>query len=103
MPEPVLAVETPIGVHVVCSAARWRLIVSVKHPVMERRLEDVAETLAAPEEIRRSVQDESVVLFYRRDERRWTCAVVKRLDGVGFLITCYPTDRIKSGDVLWRR
>jgi len=101
--DPVLAVETPIGLRVVCSAARWHMIVSVKHPVMGGRLGDVAQTLAAPEEIRQSVRDESVVLFYRRDERRWTCAVVKRLDGEGFLITCYPTDRIKSGDILWTR
>ncbi|MCG3199529.1 MAG: hypothetical protein GHCLOJNM_04047 [bacterium] len=61
-------------------------------------------TLASPDEIRLSKGDESVHLFYRRtDTNRWLCAVAKRLDGEGFLITAYPTDRIKEGELLWKK
>jgi hypothetical protein len=31
------------------------------------------------------------------------CAVVKRADGSGFLITAYHTDSIKVGDVIWTK
>jgi hypothetical protein len=42
-----------------------------------------------------------VFLYYRTDQRRLLCAVVKRLDGEGFLITAYPCDKIKEGDRIW--
>ena len=40
-------------------------------------------------------------LFYRVDQSRLLCAVVKRLDGEGFLITAYPCDKVKEGDRIW--
>ena len=39
--------------------------------------------------------------FYRVDQSRFLCAVVKRLDGEGFLITAYPCDKVKEGDRIW--
>jgi len=43
-----------------------------------------------------------VLLFYKASgDRRWVCAVCRRLNGDGFLITAYPTDAIKEGDHLW--
>ena len=46
--------------------------------------------------------DHDVLLFYKTvDSRRWVCAVCKRLNGDGFLITAYPTDAIKEGDRIW--
>ncbi len=63
---------------------------------------DVQTTLSAPEEIRRSRNDENVFLFYRTQHTgRWVCAVARRLDKTGFLITAYPTDAIKEGTYLW--
>lgn len=35
--------------------------------------------------------------------KRWICAVVKRLDGDGFLITTFPTDAIKEGEQIWNK
>jgi hypothetical protein len=34
---------------------------------------------------------------------RWVCAVAKRLNEDGFLITTYPTDAIKEGERIWPR
>ncbi len=31
---------------------------------------------------------------------RWVCALTRRLNGEGFLITAYPTDTIKERDHL---
>jgi hypothetical protein len=42
-----------------------------------------------------------VLLSYRTDQHRLLCAVVKRSDGEGFLITAYPCDKIKEGDRIW--
>jgi hypothetical protein len=57
-----------------------------------------------PDQIRRSRRDPRVHLFYRQaDFGRWTCVVAKRLNDEGFLITAYPTDKIKEGDMIWNR
>jgi hypothetical protein len=58
--------------------------------------------LTAPDEVRQSRSDSEVFLFYKIErERRWVCAVAKRLNGDGFLITAYPADAIKEGELVW--
>jgi hypothetical protein len=71
---------------------------------MAGREADVQEAMRNPDEIRLSRSDPKVHLFYgpKRDGR-WVCAVAKRLDGDGFLITAYPTDTIKEGEHIWPR
>ncbi|MGE0085293.1 MAG: hypothetical protein AB7S75_12835 [Desulfococcaceae bacterium] len=95
---------TPLGFHVRITHSYWNLIVTVKHPAMAGRESDVKKLLATPDEIRISRSDPNVYLFYRQEYfRRWICAVTKRLNGEGFLITVYPTDRIKEGERIWSR
>lgn len=96
-------VETPLKFTVRCTAQYWELIVTVKHPVMADKLELVKTALTDPDEIRQSKSDKNVLLFYRKDEKRWVCAVTRRLNGEGFLITAYPTDAIKEGEQIWNR
>lgn len=82
--------------------AYWELITTVKHPIMTGREAEVQETLTSPDEIRVSQSDPKVYLFYKsKDIKRWVCAVAKRLNGDGFLITAYPTDAIKEGVAIW--
>jgi hypothetical protein len=95
-------VLTPLGFRVRVTQAYWELIVTIKHPVMAGREEDVKETLENPSEIRQSRNDPDVYLFYKPERmRRWVCAVAKQLNGDGFLITAYPTDAIKEGELIW--
>ena len=95
-------VATPIGFAVRCSHAWWDHIVSIKHPVMRQREDLVVAALRHPVQVRRSRRDSAVYLFYAVErEGRWTCAVVRRENGSGFLITAYPTDAIKEGDPVW--
>lgn len=97
-------VLTPLGFRVRVTHTYWELIVTVKHPVMAGREDDVRETLQHPDMVRQSKSDPDVYLFYRAERRgRWVCAVVKRLDGDGFLITTYPTDAVKEGVQIWPR
>ena len=95
-------VLTPLGFRVRVTRAYWELIVTVKHPVMAGRELDVQETLQTPDEIRARRNDSAVYLFYKAERaKRWVCAVAKRLNGDGFLITTFPTDGIKEGVRVW--
>ena len=96
--------STPLGFSVRVTRNYWELIVTLKHPVMRGREADVQNTLQEPDEIRRSRSDGAVYLFYRIERpKRWICAVAKRLDGEGFLITTFPTDAIKEGERIWSK
>jgi len=95
-------IETPLGFRIRTTHSHWELITTIKHPVLRGRLQDVQSTLQSPDEIRLSRSDSQVYLFYRSDgTKRWVCAVAKRLNGEGFLITAYRTSNIKEGDPLW--
>ena len=95
-------VETPLGFSVRTTIGYWEIITSIKHPVMFGREADVKITLSAPDEIRLSKSDARIYLFYREDGRqRWVCAVARRLNGEGFLITTYRTSAIKEGIRIW--
>ena len=101
--ERLFEVSTPLGFTVPVMAEQWKKIVTFKHPIMSGRQRDIQETLENPGEIRRSRKDPNVYLFYRVERpNRWLCAVVKRLEGEGFLVTAYVTDAIKIGESEWR-
>jgi hypothetical protein len=94
--------QTPLGFAVRVTRQRWLLISESKHPVMAGRETVVRRVLEAPDEIRQSRSDSRVLLFYKGDApKRWTCAVAKRADDDGLLITAYPTDAIKEGVRVW--
>jgi len=102
--EILFEVETPLRFRVRVSVDYWQLIVTIKHPVMLGREADVREVLQNPDQIRLSKRDPSVCLFYKSERPgRWVCAVTKRLDSEGFLITAYPTDAVKEGEQIWHR
>jgi len=95
-------VDTPLGFCVRVSVAYWQVIVTIKHPIMLGREMDIQDVLQNPEEIRLSKKDPRVYLFYKAERSgRWICAVTKRLDGEGFLITAYPTEAVKEGERIW--
>jgi len=100
--ELLFEVDTPLGFRVRVDRPRWELIVNEKHPAMKGRELDVKSALESPDEVRQSKSDVSVLLFYKTEAlKRWVCAVTKRSDEEGFLITSYPTDAIKEGTKIW--
>lgn len=97
-------VMTPLGFRVRVTVGYWQLITTIKHPAMSGREREVKAALGEPDEIRRSMRDPAVYLFYKSQRAgRWVCAVSRRLDGDGFLITAYPTDAVKEGERIWPR
>jgi hypothetical protein len=95
-------VLTPLDFWVRVTRQYWNMITTVKHPVMVGQESIVKDTLLRPIKIRLSRSDPSVYLFYRQERvGRWICAVAKRLNGEGFLITAYPTEAIKEGVPVW--
>jgi len=104
MGDSLFEVPTPLGFRVRVSRSYWQFIITVKHPVMGGYESDVKKTLEKPDEIRLSRTDPAVYLFYSSQRKeRWVCAVAKRLNEEGFLITTYPTHVIKEGVRVWPR
>jgi len=101
----IFAVQTPLGFAVRVTNTYWDIIISTKHPVMRGKESKVKEALENPDQIRKSKSDPNVFLFYNKEkDKRWTCAIAKRVKGdEGFLITTYPTDSIKEGEVIWKK
>jgi hypothetical protein len=100
--EILFEVDTPLGFQIRTTVEYWQLITTVKHPIMKGKEADVQATLSGPDEVRQSKSDPQVYLFYRASEQsRWVCAVTKRLNGEGFLITAYRTSAIKEGVIVW--
>ena len=101
--EILFEIETPLEFRVRTTVRYWEFITTIKHPIMRDKLEEVRQTLVSPDEIRLSKSDPQIYLFYRSDGlKRWVCAVTRRLEADGFLITAYRTSAIKEGDVLWQ-
>ncbi|MBZ0290478.1 MAG: DUF4258 domain-containing protein [Anaerolineae bacterium] len=96
-------VETPLGFRVHCYEDYWQDKVVAQHPVMLDRVEDVKRALSNPEEVRLSRTDEEVYLFYTADDKRLVCAVARSIEDDGFLITAYPTDKMKAGKTVWKK
>lgn len=96
-------VETPLGFRVRTTPGYWLFLVEEKHPVLAGAEADIIRVLSDPDRIRRSRKDSAVYLFYRQSDRRWLCAGARRGDDGGFLITAYPTNNVKAGEVVWTR
>jgi hypothetical protein len=85
---------------------RWRHI--LEHPEMKNQLDRIKETAANPDEIRASVHDSSVLLFYKLYEKtpvteKYLIVVIKSLNREGFIVTAFFTDKVKKGGLVWKK
>lgn len=94
------SVPTPLGFSVRTTGAYWDFI-ERKRPEVRGKANQVRRCLEAPDIIRRSKQDRTVHLFYSRIPPYHLVVVTKRLDGEGFVITSYITDKINEGEQVW--
>ena len=78
----------------------WKHVVE-GHPEVEKHLGNIAETLARPLIICRSRKNEERHLYYGRFRNKLFFAVVVDISK-GIIKTCYISDRIKEGEILWR-
>ena len=98
-----ISTGTPSGKRIVLSEFRWNLIIQVKHPEMDGKKKEIIETISNPDEIRVSKSDETVYVHYRHLKSHSLAVVIKYLNGDGFVITAYQTDRIKEGKQVYRK
>ena len=92
---------------------RWREHILPQRPWLELMPAVIGETLQAPEVVRLSNRDPGpnpgqARLYYRWYNAtpvgdKWICVVVLFLDsGDAFVMSAYPTDRLKRGVEIWR-
>jgi molybdopterin synthase catalytic subunit len=79
-----------------------------QHPEMRGQEEKLAETLLQPDMVIQSRSDESIRLFHRFYKQlaigeKYLCVVVKYAENSAFIITAYFTDKVKSGEIIWKK
>ena len=102
MSETYFEVTSKLNKRVYVTKSRWSLIIKTKHLEIEGKEKEVKETLTEPDEIRQSISDESVYLYYKKYGKLSLSVVVKHKNGDGFIITAYYTDRIKEGKQFYK-
>jgi hypothetical protein len=78
------------------------------HPEVEKALILIEETIKNPDYIVQSISDENVELYYHYFVStpvgdKFMSVVVKLLDNDYFIITVYFTDKIKKGEIKWKK
>jgi len=84
---------------------RWRHIVT-EHPEIRGFKKILSEILSEPDLVKRSKKDKEVLLYYRYYSDILGgkyLLVVAKIQGRPFVLTCYITDRVKEGDVIWQK
>lgn len=71
--------------------------VEAKHESVSGLEERVKEALRNPIYVRLSKEDKDVYLYYAPCGNYYICVVCRHLNGDGFIITAYLTDRVKKG------
>lgn len=102
LPEPLFEARTPLGTKIRTHSYHW-FSVRLKHPNHDFLLDDVVHCIQDPDIIRRSLKDDKVRLSYKKHGEYLLVAIYKSLNGSGFLMTCYLTDKIKRGETLWQK
>lgn len=99
MPKKIyLKVLSSLGKTIRITKNYWNKIIKTKHPILRGKEDLVIQTLTNPIEIRKSLKDPQVCLYYKKINSNYICVVAKHLNGQGFIITAYLTDRIKAGE-----
>ncbi|MBI3377844.1 MAG: DUF4258 domain-containing protein [Nitrospirae bacterium] len=101
--EILFEVKTSTSKVIRTTQSHWELIAKLKHPEMEGKEAEVKNCLSNPVEIRKSSEAPDVYLYYSPYMQYYICVVAKHLNGDGFIITAYITDKIKEGGTVWKR
>ncbi len=98
---PVFEIEDKSKRIIYLTEERWSHI-KTDHPEMSTNLEEIKMLLVNPEFVRKSEYDENVRFYYRyykniESEAKYLLIAVKYLNGQGFVITAFYTNKVKGG------
>lgn len=85
-----------------------RLAHILERPEMRNQEERIKATLRAPDTVKVSNHSDDVLLYYRLYAetpvtRKYLVVIVRVLDGSGFIITAFYTDKVKKGATRWEK
>ena len=95
-----LVVVCKLGKRIRVTKRHWDSIIK-KHESIVGLESNVKETLRTPHYIRVSKEDHQVFLYYAPRGKYFLCVVCRHLNGDGFIITAYLSDRIKKGETVY--
>lgn len=83
-----------------------KIHIQTYHPDLSKYFGKISEILLTPDEVRQSIYDKEVIIFYKYFSEikngKFISVVVKT--GIrNFILTSYLTDKIKGGEVLWKK
>lgn len=101
-----LQATTPDGRALKLTNDGWRHISTV-HPELRGELEKVNQTIMSPDLIKRGNKADTF-MFYKFFPRtivspKYLVLVIKYLNTEGTVLTGYFTERIRKGEILWRK
>ena len=92
-----------LGKRIRITKSHWIEVTQRKHLELDGRVREVQDTLIDADFVRISREDNSVFLYYKQLGKYHVCVICRHLDGEGFIITSYLTDRAKEGREIWRK
>ncbi len=81
----------------------WNIIVNIKHPSIKGKEKEVQEALQNPDFIHQNETDKKIYLFYKQRDKNYLCVIARHLNGNGFIITVYITNKMKEGKQIWQK
>ena len=84
---------------------RWNHIIK-EHPEIGAYKDKLPDALKNPDLVKRSKRDKDTFLYYRYYKSIFKgkyLIVVARTKNNPVILTCYVTDRIKKGDLIWKK
>lgn len=84
---------------------QWNHIIK-EHPEINPYKNRLSKVLSNPDLIKRSKRNKDTFLYYRfyKDiyKGKYLLAIARTKDNP-MLLTCYVTDRVKEGDIIWKK
>ena len=102
-------VHAVTGINIRTTENYWRYIIEVKHPEsfkrmgIEKAATHAKDALSKPVVVIKGRTDPAVHQYYKSIHDYFICVVAKHLNGEGYIITAYRTDRVSGGEVVWGR
>jgi len=102
----VLEVRSKLNKVIRLDEDRWKHV--LEHPEMKNQSSQIEKTLVKPDEIRESKRSSSIWLFYKHYanspvSEKYLLVTVKILNGEGFIVTAFFTDKVKKGELIWKK